>query len=178
MNWTQPNSFLQYCYLASTCMWTKLFTQLTAISFTLYIYPNFFFIKYIMNLIKCIIKNTTYTCTCINLWNFITREHKKTLYVVERGILDSGKGGYVFRTEKFVCHQVIVACVIMHNICKARQFPFPDGHDNDWKMYTDRRTTNCRERPYLSLKRSIPTAWLVSTVRPFKTKQKIYKILN
>ena len=61
----------------------------------------------------------------------MNRAHKRTRSIVERGIGQLKRRFHVLHGEvrlspQKTC-QAIIACAVLHNICKDRQIPNPDG---------------------------------------------------
>ena len=61
----------------------------------------------------------------------MNRTHKRTRKIVERGIGELKRRFHVLRGEvrlspQKTC-QAVVACTVLHNICKDRQIPNPGG---------------------------------------------------
>jgi hypothetical protein len=78
----------------------------------------------------------TYIITSqFHVYSFNHGAHKKTRSVVERGIGQLKRRFHVLHGEIRICPykpcKVIIACCILHNICKARLIPRPHGGGDD-----------------------------------------------
>lgn len=80
-------------------------------------------------------------CERIDLLRVFYRAHKKTRSIVERGIGQLKRRFHVLHGEVRLSPdktcQVIVACCILHNICKDRQIPCPLDGDLDDNQQND-----------------------------------------